>query len=316
MLAGRLPFEAKTRVEMYKRHLYEPPPPFAPDSGISLELEKVVLRALAKNVDERWGSATEMRKAVVAARSTLALTPTARNQRPVATEIDPTPTGASTQAGLPDNKRSKKRAVLWGGGAAALLVGGLIVVSGSGGSQTQPEARTGAAGAAAVERAGAPTPPNANAPTTPTPATAGGQSDTARAATATKRAEPVAGAGAPARTAEAPSEARTEPAHEAPVEPPAVAPAKASFKVSTGAIKAEVVRGDKVLGTTPYDLEVLVSELPVEVTIKAAGYRPTTRRLAADQAGREIDVTLSRWTVARPAAPESKKPSGNINLER
>jgi hypothetical protein len=58
MLAGRPPFEAESPVAVAFKHLEEPPaPPSSHQSGIPPDLDRVVLRALAKDPDDRFGSA-------------------------------------------------------------------------------------------------------------------------------------------------------------------------------------------------------------------------------------------------------------------
>jgi serine/threonine-protein kinase len=69
MLTGRLPFDGKTRYELYQKHLQEAPPTFRdaarPDVGeLPRQLELVVMRALAKNPGQRFQSAAEMRRAL------------------------------------------------------------------------------------------------------------------------------------------------------------------------------------------------------------------------------------------------------------
>lgn len=307
-LAGRLPFEARTRVEMYKRHLYEAPPPMSTELPLSPDLEKVILRALAKKADERWGSATDMRKAVVAARSTIALTPTARTQRPAATEIDPTPTGASMQSAAGSGPRSRK--VWWAVAAVALLAAGALALSGAlgGGDEASPtrEANT---TSIAIPPAASPTEPThaaAEVAAAPEPPAA----KAAPAPPASPPASPTLGAQAPAPAPEAPPAEHVDAA-------PAERPAKASFKLTTGGVRAQVMRGGEVLGQTPLDLELLVEELPLEVTLTAWGYRNTTRRLTKEEAGSEIAIALPRLPPARrPEGAAPKRPTGGINLER
>ena len=69
MLTGRLPFDGKTRYELYQKHLQEAPPTFRdgarPDVGeLPRQLELVVMRALAKNPGQRFQAAAEMRRAL------------------------------------------------------------------------------------------------------------------------------------------------------------------------------------------------------------------------------------------------------------
>jgi serine/threonine-protein kinase len=70
MLTGHLPFTAPSGVALLVQHLNTAPPPLrqlAPDLEVSEALEAVVFRALAKDPDERFASATDMRDALRAA---------------------------------------------------------------------------------------------------------------------------------------------------------------------------------------------------------------------------------------------------------
>ncbi len=69
MLTGRLPFDGKTRYELYQKHLQEVPKPFhdvRPDLVFPERLEQIVLKTLSKRPDQRFQSAAEMRKALAA----------------------------------------------------------------------------------------------------------------------------------------------------------------------------------------------------------------------------------------------------------
>lgn len=60
MLTGDVPFKGPNIPSIMKKHLLAPPPPLAtPDSGISLEVEKVVHRALEKQPEMRTASVEE-----------------------------------------------------------------------------------------------------------------------------------------------------------------------------------------------------------------------------------------------------------------
>jgi len=66
-LVGETPFDGETHFEIMTKHLHDPPkPPSAHGIDLPAEVDAVVLRALAKNPDERFGSATEMREALEA----------------------------------------------------------------------------------------------------------------------------------------------------------------------------------------------------------------------------------------------------------
>jgi serine/threonine protein kinase len=76
MLAARLPFEGKETHELFRMHLTEPPMLFRvarPDLEIPAPIEAVVMRALAKDPDDRFASANEMRAALREVRRGLGL---------------------------------------------------------------------------------------------------------------------------------------------------------------------------------------------------------------------------------------------------
>jgi len=66
MLAGRHPFQAATPPAMAQAHVTQPPPPMSercpPGHRVSPALEALVMRALAKNPEDRFGTAEEMRR--------------------------------------------------------------------------------------------------------------------------------------------------------------------------------------------------------------------------------------------------------------
>ncbi len=69
LLTGRLPFAHKDMKRLLQAHVYENPPSpraIAPGARISEALEAVILRAIAKLPEQRFGSADEMRKALLA----------------------------------------------------------------------------------------------------------------------------------------------------------------------------------------------------------------------------------------------------------
>jgi eukaryotic-like serine/threonine-protein kinase len=74
MLTGRLPFEGDSAVAIAVKHLTEEPPRLAqlrPD--IHPGLEAAVMKALAKDPAQRWGSAEELVSALQAARAQIAM---------------------------------------------------------------------------------------------------------------------------------------------------------------------------------------------------------------------------------------------------
>ena len=68
MLVGRVPFQSTTPVAVLTKHLHEPPPlPSTIAPWYGPELDAVFLRALAKNPNERYSTAAEFSKELVAA---------------------------------------------------------------------------------------------------------------------------------------------------------------------------------------------------------------------------------------------------------
>jgi serine/threonine-protein kinase len=68
MLTGRVPFHSDTPLGCVRKHLTEQPPPFRavnPDLRVAPELEEVVMKALAKDREQRYASALEFARALV-----------------------------------------------------------------------------------------------------------------------------------------------------------------------------------------------------------------------------------------------------------
>jgi YVTN family beta-propeller protein len=73
MLTGRLPFEASTPHGVLHAQIYEPPPsPRTMNPSMPLSVDKVVRRALTKNINERYQSAGELAQALGGATGTSA----------------------------------------------------------------------------------------------------------------------------------------------------------------------------------------------------------------------------------------------------
>jgi len=97
MLTGRLPFDGKTRYELYQKHLQEAPPPFReanPNLDAPPRLELIIQRALAKSPAHRFQTAAEMRYAL--SEVELTARPRAANEPRVAAK--------STSPGMPAKK--------------------------------------------------------------------------------------------------------------------------------------------------------------------------------------------------------------------
>jgi len=61
LVVGQLPFRARSRYELYHRHLHEPPPPLLTQPPLPIPFCAAVHRALAKEATSRFPSASEMR---------------------------------------------------------------------------------------------------------------------------------------------------------------------------------------------------------------------------------------------------------------
>jgi serine/threonine protein kinase len=72
MLAGTVPFQADTTFGMLMKHINEPPPPI---QGISLDLQAIIDRALAKDPTLRYESAGDLAKEFIAVFSGQTLSP-------------------------------------------------------------------------------------------------------------------------------------------------------------------------------------------------------------------------------------------------
>lgn len=65
MLAGMLPFQADTPVALLHQHAYEPPPPLRERApGVPKSIERIVMRALAKDPAQRYSTAGELADAL------------------------------------------------------------------------------------------------------------------------------------------------------------------------------------------------------------------------------------------------------------
>jgi serine/threonine-protein kinase len=67
MLTNTLPFTADDSMQLMYKHVNEAPPPFPAESAVSRVLQSIVLKAMAKNPDERWQSMDELKDAMLVA---------------------------------------------------------------------------------------------------------------------------------------------------------------------------------------------------------------------------------------------------------
>ena len=114
-LTGKLPYDGPNEFEALAAHAgSEPKPPNAVNPAISLELNRIVLKALQKKPDERFGSAKEFRTA-------LAAIPEAAQPR-VASSPDP----VGQDPVLDDERRRPNSRMLVGGALAVAIALALI----------------------------------------------------------------------------------------------------------------------------------------------------------------------------------------------
>jgi serine/threonine protein kinase len=85
MMTGKPPFEAETPVAIIFKHVHDPlPPPSSVNPEISDEVEKVILKSLAKNPDDRFRMMRELVDAL--SRAVVA----SQRPKPAAVELPPT----------------------------------------------------------------------------------------------------------------------------------------------------------------------------------------------------------------------------------
>jgi hypothetical protein len=132
MLTGEVPFPRDSQVAKIYAHLSEPPPRVDTSAlGVPPELDDVVRRAMAKRPDERFPSAGDLARAVVAA---IEQRPLEEPERTVATgSAAPIPSGArSTRVMAPPGPARRTPAWLpaaLAGAVLALFVGGAVALA-------------------------------------------------------------------------------------------------------------------------------------------------------------------------------------------
>jgi len=156
MVGGQLPFRARTRFEVYHRHLHEVAPPLPPLVVAPIPFSAALQRAMAKYPAARFGSAAEMRTAL---RASVGMTPVKR-PRLFPTELEaralpepasfghlplhpvgisplplaPAPTPPAV-ALAPAPRRSRSRVVFSAISIAALILGLVAYLTLTGGNQ-------------------------------------------------------------------------------------------------------------------------------------------------------------------------------------
>ncbi len=162
LLAGRPPFKGESAVSVAYQHVSEavtPPSSFKPE--ISAELDQVVLRAMAKNPDERYQSAEEFREHLLAAFAGTPITEPNEQSEMKPVQIDQTEIISNPENSLPtsllegfETAPSKQitavsskvgAGVLWGlgTGVVVILIGLLFWVMNLGGANPSPTSTSG-----------------------------------------------------------------------------------------------------------------------------------------------------------------------------
>ena len=298
MVCGRPPFVSDGMGELMAKHIYEPVPPPSTLAPVSPALEHVILRALAKDPDARFGSADELAAAlevaspsgahpaaVSVAMSALPGRAMPTPASPAMTTISATPAVMTPPSVIPA-PASPRRGRRW------LLVpaAGLVVV------------------AAYLAVPGSPAAPVGH----PAPSTAAdvavGASEPAVAATGTSEIGSAGAAGTPGSIVELGVErtgGRAEDEDAATAAPP---PAPITLRIVSIPPGAEVYRmpGREPVGTTPVELTQPPGSGEVVLLIERRGHRAETVAIPADR-----DATREVRLRARTRAPrgETREPT-------
>jgi formylglycine-generating enzyme required for sulfatase activity len=138
MLTGRTPFHSETPVGYLRMHMQENPPPFCtvkPDLPAVPQLESVVMKALTKDRDQRYGSVLEFARAFAEAADARKAVVGAVREPPLRdhdTMLQPPPTARPAISTTPGVAATRPRLILWVGIPAAallLVLGGWYVSS-------------------------------------------------------------------------------------------------------------------------------------------------------------------------------------------
>jgi len=124
MIAGRIPFDSDSTLNLLHKQIYDPPPPIL---GISEELQEVMNRALAKNPNERFNStlefAEEFQKAIAGTSEASTLMLSESDAQP-----KPTQNNTTSQATIPGaTPKQPTRLTTW---IAAGLAGIVVLIVG------------------------------------------------------------------------------------------------------------------------------------------------------------------------------------------
>ncbi len=322
MLTGDVPFHADTFMGVLTKHMFEQPEPpsvRAPDNQVPADVEAVVMKALAKDRDQRFQTMKEFSVALAACggldasegwgsepsgvfeaarapkKAETARGAAAQKTAPVRGAAPPAPSVAAAEPPPP-----RSNALLIGGLAAALLAGG-------------------GAAAVALYRREPPPPPAIAAPVAPTPAAAAVPPATtppppAVAAPAIQpppsavpgATVPSAAASAAAPVAPAAAPSATSPPSAAAPAAAAAAPANVALTINSTPAGADIYRGKDLLGTTPARITLPSDKKPIQLLIKKHDYKDRDLEVMPDR-DQTYDVDLApfvkRSSPPRPPAP-------------
>ena len=260
LLTGQPPFTAVNYLGIIAQHASDPPKPpskVRPDLEIPPQVETIILKAMAKQPDERFSTMAEMEGALIHALATV--DPAAA----VTYAPDATPPSILTTAtGVSQRRLTSTRPVpVW-----AILVAALVGIGGA---------------LYAVLEQGETPPVKIDPPLTriqqPPPEVPPLPVKVPPAAPDSKPAGPTANA----------PDAST-------VKPPTEAPKQVSVQVISNPPGAEILgRGGKVLGRTPTTLKLPRSGEPLNLVLKRRDYRSVRREVVLDQ-DRKVVVTMKK----------------------
>lgn len=137
MLTGRLPFQAETPLEMAAHHLHTaPPPPSRFNSTLSRQVDLAVLKALAKDPAQRFGTATELIDTLALARVNPAPPTTSLNQPTMVLPVIPPGQTELARPGfgepmvmMPAAPGGRKRGSYWTGILVGMLGTAFVILA-------------------------------------------------------------------------------------------------------------------------------------------------------------------------------------------
>ncbi len=322
MLAGRVPFESGTPVDILMAQINQPPPTFSevnPGLAVPPAIEDVVRRMLRKDPSDRYGSVAEVRRALLEAASQCGLLPqsgdvtlsgewaqhTMTGSMPSMPPISgqrslppdaPSASHSFATANLPSEERGGRRLGLWvglGGALALALVAGAFLLG-----KEERSTAPGPSPAASDAHASEATPSRADADRAAPPSPGARGHD---------EPKPTA--------AEAPGSRETE-------EAPSAGVVHRVLLVLDSTPPGAMVRvGDKEYGPTPVEVELSGEQATPGRTLelrfhKVGFYDYTASRVLVEGEPLRVTAKLRRRFVRRSARsaakPAKKAPAGEV----